>query len=244
MKPGTSRARSMLIVDCVRCNHRHLLLPVVDMLHVTTIYPISFHYIITSFDLLLTDRRADTASCNEEAAGETDGAPASRHAGRTALGLPRTEAGRRAATRIWSGTSRSAWRLHAITCQSEKEVLGPWIEQTEGTKFWLKVMNELRARSVGDILIAAVDGLTGFPDAKCRTLWSPHRVNIRISARKTHRERRAEDRAADPACHRRAVGLERRLQLGHVVPRRHLLLDPGQPLVEVRRSLHVLSSSG
>ena len=40
-------------------------------------------------------RRADTASCNEEAAGETDGAPASCHAGRTALGLPRTEAGRR-----------------------------------------------------------------------------------------------------------------------------------------------------
>ena len=40
-----------------------------------------------------------------------------------------------------------------------------WIEQTEGAKFWLKVMNELRTRGVGDILIAVVDGLTGFPNA-------------------------------------------------------------------------------
>ena len=53
----------------------------------------------------------------------------------------------------------------AIVCQGEKEVLGPWIEQTEGAKFWLKVMNELKTRGVGDILIAVVDGLTGFPDA-------------------------------------------------------------------------------
>ena len=53
----------------------------------------------------------------------------------------------------------------AITCQGEKDVLGLWIEQTEGAKFWLKVMNELKTRGVGDILIAVVDGLTGFPDA-------------------------------------------------------------------------------
>ena len=52
-----------------------------------------------------------------------------------------------------------------ITCQGEKEVLGLWIEQTEGAKFWLKVMNELQTRGVGDILIAVVDGLNGFPDA-------------------------------------------------------------------------------
>jgi putative transposase len=44
-------------------------------------------------------------------------------------------------------------------------VLGLWIEQTEGAKFWLKVMNELKARGVADFLIAVVDGLTGFPDA-------------------------------------------------------------------------------
>jgi transposase-like protein len=46
-----------------------------------------------------------------------------------------------------------------------RDVLGLWIEQTEGAKFWLKVMNELRNRGVGDILIAVVDGLKGFPEA-------------------------------------------------------------------------------
>jgi putative transposase len=46
-----------------------------------------------------------------------------------------------------------------------KEVLGLWIEQTEGAKFWLRVMNELKDRGVQDILIAVVDGLKGFPEA-------------------------------------------------------------------------------
>lgn len=46
-----------------------------------------------------------------------------------------------------------------------KEILGIWIEQTEGAKFWLRVMNELRNRGLGDILIAVVDGLKGFPEA-------------------------------------------------------------------------------
>ena len=46
-----------------------------------------------------------------------------------------------------------------------KEILGLWIEQTEGAKFWLRVMNELKARGLGDILIAVVDGLKGFPEA-------------------------------------------------------------------------------
>jgi putative transposase len=46
-----------------------------------------------------------------------------------------------------------------------KEVLGLWIEQTEGAKFWLRVMNEFKDRGVQDILIAVVDGLKGFPEA-------------------------------------------------------------------------------
>jgi len=46
-----------------------------------------------------------------------------------------------------------------------KEVLGLWIEQSEGAKFWLRVMNELKTRGVEDVLIAIVDGLKGFPDA-------------------------------------------------------------------------------
>ena len=46
-----------------------------------------------------------------------------------------------------------------------KEVLGMWIEQSEGAKFWLRVMNEIRSRGTQDILIAVVDGLKGFPEA-------------------------------------------------------------------------------
>src|SRR5271155_900614 len=46
-----------------------------------------------------------------------------------------------------------------------KEILGIWIEQTEGAKFWLRVMNELKGRGISDILIAVVDGLKGFPEA-------------------------------------------------------------------------------
>lgn len=46
-----------------------------------------------------------------------------------------------------------------------KSILGLWIEQTEGAKFWLRVMNELRGRGAPDVLIAIVDGLKGFPEA-------------------------------------------------------------------------------
>src|SRR6516162_5856689 len=53
----------------------------------------------------------------------------------------------------------------ALNSEGEKEVLGLWIEQTEGAKFWLKVMNELKVRGLNDILIAVVDGLKGFPEA-------------------------------------------------------------------------------
>src|SRR5216684_3672595 len=53
----------------------------------------------------------------------------------------------------------------ALNPDGEKEVLGLWIEQTEGAKFWLKVINELKTRGVNDILIAVVDGLKGFPEA-------------------------------------------------------------------------------
>jgi putative transposase len=46
-----------------------------------------------------------------------------------------------------------------------KEILGLWIEQTEGAKFWLRVMNEPKNRGIEDVLIAVVDGLKGFPEA-------------------------------------------------------------------------------
>ncbi len=52
-----------------------------------------------------------------------------------------------------------------INLEGEKELLGLWLSQTESSKFWLNVLTELRNRGVQDILIACVDGLTGFPDA-------------------------------------------------------------------------------
>ena len=52
-----------------------------------------------------------------------------------------------------------------INMSGEKEVLGLWIAQTEGAKFWLQVVTELRNRGIQDIFIACVDGLKGFPEA-------------------------------------------------------------------------------
>jgi putative transposase len=52
-----------------------------------------------------------------------------------------------------------------INLNGEKEVLGLWIAQTEGAKFWLQVVTELKNRGVQDIFIACVDGLKGFPEA-------------------------------------------------------------------------------
>ncbi|MCW2242333.1 putative transposase [Azospirillum canadense] len=52
-----------------------------------------------------------------------------------------------------------------VRADGTKEVLGLWLEQNEGAKFWLRVLNELKNRGVEDILIAVVDGLKGFPDA-------------------------------------------------------------------------------
>jgi putative transposase len=52
-----------------------------------------------------------------------------------------------------------------VDADGRRDVLGLWIEQTEGAKFWLKVVNDLRNRGVEDILIAVVDGLKGFGEA-------------------------------------------------------------------------------
>ena len=52
-----------------------------------------------------------------------------------------------------------------VTWDGKKEVLGMWIAETEGAKFWLQVVTELKNRGVRDIFIACVDGLKGFPEA-------------------------------------------------------------------------------
>lgn len=52
-----------------------------------------------------------------------------------------------------------------VTALGHKEILGLWMAENEGAKFWLGVMNELKARGVRDVLIVVVDGLKGFPEA-------------------------------------------------------------------------------
>jgi putative transposase len=52
-----------------------------------------------------------------------------------------------------------------VTLEGTKEVLGLWSSATEGAKFWLQILTEIRNRGVNDILIACVDGLKGFPEA-------------------------------------------------------------------------------
>ena len=61
--------------------------------------------------------------------------------------------------------SKAAYIALAINLEGKKEVLGVWIGENEGAKFWLKVCTELKNRGVNDILIACINGLKGFPEA-------------------------------------------------------------------------------
>ena len=61
--------------------------------------------------------------------------------------------------------NKSMYLALAINLAGQKELLGLWLAETEGAKFWLSVLTELKTRGVQDILIAYVDGLKGFPEA-------------------------------------------------------------------------------
>lgn len=61
--------------------------------------------------------------------------------------------------------SKVAYIALGISPYGAKEVLGIWVSETEGAKFWMHVLNDLRNRGVEDVLIACVDGLKGFPEA-------------------------------------------------------------------------------
>ncbi len=61
--------------------------------------------------------------------------------------------------------NKAVYLAIGVRCSGHKEILGLWIEQSEGAKFWLRVMSELKNRGTQDILIAVVDGLKGFPEA-------------------------------------------------------------------------------
>jgi putative transposase len=61
--------------------------------------------------------------------------------------------------------NRACYLAIGVSVEGDREVLGIWWQETEGAKFWLAVLNDLAQRGVADVLIACVDGLTGFPEA-------------------------------------------------------------------------------
>lgn len=66
-----------------------------------------------------------------------------------------------------------------INLSGHKELLGLWLAQTEGAKFWLSILTELQERGLKDIFIAAVDGLTGFPEA-INTVYPDTKIQLCI----------------------------------------------------------------
>ena len=61
--------------------------------------------------------------------------------------------------------NRAAYVCLGVDMEGQKDILGLWIGESEGAKFWLSVCNELKARGVQDVILACVDGLAGLPDA-------------------------------------------------------------------------------
>ena len=66
--------------------------------------------------------------------------------------------------------NKAAHLAVGVDLDGKKEVLGIWVEHTEGARFWLRVMNDLKARGIEDVLIVVCDGLTGLP-AAVETVW-------------------------------------------------------------------------
>jgi putative transposase len=75
--------------------------------------------------------------------------------------------------------NKSIYLALAVNCEGKKELLGLWIAENEGSKFWLSVLTELNNRGAKDFFIACVDGLTGFPEA-IGTAYPKTRVQLCI----------------------------------------------------------------
>ena len=60
---------------------------------------------------------------------------------------------------------RACYLALGVTVEGERDVLGMWFQETEGAKFWMQVLSELKQRGVADILLCCIDGLKGFPEA-------------------------------------------------------------------------------
>jgi len=75
--------------------------------------------------------------------------------------------------------NKSIYLALGIDLTGHKELLGLWLAETEGAKFWLSVLTELKNRGLKDIFIAAVDGLTGFPEA-INTVYPQTKIQLCI----------------------------------------------------------------
>lgn len=75
--------------------------------------------------------------------------------------------------------NKSIYLALGVNLQGHKELLGMWMADTEGAKFWLSVLTELQNRGLKDIFIAAVDGLTGFPEA-INTVYPDTKIQLCI----------------------------------------------------------------
>ena len=75
--------------------------------------------------------------------------------------------------------NKSVYLALGVNMDGQKELLGMWISENEGAKFWLTVLTELQNRGLKDILIACVDGLKGFPDA-IQTVYPNTQVQLCI----------------------------------------------------------------
>jgi transposase-like protein len=73
--------------------------------------------------------------------------------------------------------NKSVFVALGVNFEGRKEVLGLWIAENEGAKFWMGVLTQLKNRGVEDILIACMDGLTGFPDA-LRAIYPKTRIQL------------------------------------------------------------------
>jgi transposase-like protein len=62
-------------------------------------------------------------------------------------------------------TTKAFYSVLAFSTEGKKDILGLYLSENEGARFWLGVLNDLRARGVEDLLIASIDGLKGFPEA-------------------------------------------------------------------------------
>jgi transposase-like protein len=74
---------------------------------------------------------------------------------------------------------KSVYVALGVNFEGQKEVLGLWIAENEGAKFWMGVLTELKNRGVQDILIACMDGLSGFPEA-VRSVYPDTRIQLCI----------------------------------------------------------------